>query len=641
MAEHEEMMQLLESEELEDIREGAYLAGEMQEKSAIPLLAKHIQSHSLGVQEAADQALRRIGGAEAVQAVAPLLRSDDAPVRNVAMDILREIGNEDMGTLIDLLRDEDPDMRIFTSDILGASNSRIAVDLLCDALLKDPEVNVRYQAAVSLGNLAFPSAANCLNKALSDDEWVQFAVIEALTKIRDESSVDALARALDSSSDLVASMIIEALGEMGNIKAVALLLRRIGNSATALRNKIVKAIVSLLGGKSLHLLPANEQENFREYALAALNDEDLDIQDAAIRGLSFVGGENASLAILNLASELDPVRDQERVDWMAEQLSIIGLTDALENSLRDGGWKAGMVAVSAMRDIDDPAVIGIMIECFWEKDLEMQRRLMEALKDKVQAEHRPFFLDLLEKHNDGSILKGCSYFLGHRLKSEEDGEKIFALLEHPYDDVKEVALDACINIGGEAMTQRFKQFFQSPDPIHRLMAIYALGKLGIEENHEELRLALEDEIPDIRKVAVESLGNEGELRERDLPMVAPRLNDENKDVRLAVVELLGKCVTADVTDYLAQALDDEDDWVRIRAVEALSELKVPEAIPQLVPLLELENKLIVFKVIEALGAIGGRSAFRALLELLEGDDPELQAAAEESLEKIKHEQEEE
>ncbi len=58
----------------------------------------------------------------------------------------------------------------------------MAVEPLCDALLKDPEVNVRYQAAVSLGDLANPAAARCLNKAMQDDEWVQYAVIEALAK---------------------------------------------------------------------------------------------------------------------------------------------------------------------------------------------------------------------------------------------------------------------------------------------------------------------------------------------------------------------------------------------------------------------------------------------------------------------------
>ena len=74
------------------------------------------------------------------------------------------------------------------------------------ALLKDPEVNVRYQAAVSLGNLGKKEAAQYLNKALEDEEWIQFAVIEALSKIREASSVGALAMASQSASRLLSVM---------------------------------------------------------------------------------------------------------------------------------------------------------------------------------------------------------------------------------------------------------------------------------------------------------------------------------------------------------------------------------------------------------------------------------------------------
>lgn len=641
MPELEDIRSLLTSDDTDKIREGAYAAGEGRLKECIPLLAGHLKSHSLGVQEAADYALRSIGGPETVQAVVPLLRSDEAPVRNLSMDILREVGNEDVASLNELLEDEDPDIRIFAADILGSCAHVMAVQPLCKALLKDPEVNVRYQAAVSLGSLEEKQAADCLNRAMDDEEWVQFAVIEALTKLRAESSVNALAKAMDKSSDLVCSMIVEALAEMGNIKAVPLLLKRMDSSPAALRNKIVKAIVLILGGRSLTMLTDHEREHFRAYALAALHDEDPEIQDAASQGLAYVGGEQASASVLELAERLDPVQDQERILSLADSLASIGFTQALQDALLTGSWKAGMVAVKALELLKDPRGAEIIAQCFWDKDREMQRALIDAMGVVADCSQRDFYFDVLDRHNDGHILKGALTFLGSKCPSPEDGDSLFAMLEHPYDDVKEVALEACVALDGPEMRARFKELFQSPEPIHRFMAVYALGKLSPLDNLEELKLALEDEIPDVRKVAVEALAPVCNELGDDFSLLLARLNDEVREVRLTVVQLMGAaCQKPGVEEYLLHALEDEDDWVRIRAVEALGERGCKDALPRIVPMLESENKLLVLKVVQALGMIGGKTAFRSLLEVINSEDPELQEAAETALAQIKEQPEE-
>jgi len=638
MPQRKDILLQLTSDDPEIIREAAYAAGEQGTDEAIALLVTHLQSHNLGVQEAADTALRKIGGSQTVQAIIPLLRSDDAPVRNLAMDILRAVGDQDFPALARLLHDNDPDIRIFATDILGSARNRMAVQPLCDALLKDPEVNVRYQAAVSLGDLQFKEAAACLNKALADEEWVQFAVIEALTKIRDESSLNALVKAMDKATDLVCSMIIEALGEMGNIKAVNLLLRRLDTSATALRNKIVKAIVSILGGKSLTLLSEAEREKLRQYLLIALQDEDEDIQDAAIQGSAFVGGAQASTAVLELTMQLDPVRDQERLERIVGCLATIGLNDSLTGVVLDGDWKQAMVAVKALTRIGNPAAIPLLTEAFWSRDQELQREVAFSLASFAGPESQEFFMRILREHNDATVMKTAVEFLGEKLHCAAAGGIIFGLLEHPYDDVKEAALDACVAIGGEQMQVRFKELFHSAEAIDRLMATYALGKLGVHENIEEIKLALEDEVPDIRKVAVEALRSMCLDVEGEMALIMPRLTDENREVRLAVVELLGGCEAAEVTPYLLQALDDGDDWVRIRALEALSDRREHDAVQPLITMLDNPNKLIVLKVVEALGRIGGHMAFRALLDVLNTDDVELQAAAEEAVARIQDEQ---
>ncbi|MFV0422137.1 HEAT repeat domain-containing protein [Oleidesulfovibrio sp.] len=635
MSEHKHILEQLGSDNTEDVREAAFAAGDLLLKEAVPLLATHLESANLGVQEAAEQAIRKIGGAPAVQAVIPLLRSDEAPARNISMDILREIGADDFDSLTRLLHDDDPDMRIFASDILGSCAKVDAVRPLCEALLRDPEVNVRYQAAVSLGSLAFPEAAECLNNALQDEEWVQFSVIEALTKIRAESSVNALVRALDYSSDLVASMIVDALGEMGNIKAVSLLLRRLESSPTPLRNKIVKAVVQLMGGKLLNLLPDKEHERFREYLLVAIQDEEEDIQDAAIFGLGFMGGDKATTAVMDIAAKLNPDRDHERLVKAVDSLASIGANSALEKELHSEDEYRVQIAVEAIAGMSDPSpIIPVLMELFWSKDRDVQRALVSVLASVAAAEEIQFFLDVLAKHNDGNVLKAALTFIGKMGQADEVGDILFSMLEHPYDDVKEVALDACIALADDKMGQRFRTLFASEDPLNRLMATYALGKFDIDGNLDLLETALEDSVPDIRKVALEAVADVCSDVDRRLQMVLPRLHDENSEVRLALVELLGKCDCADVSEPLMQALHDGDDWVRMRAAEALGKRRERTALPALVEMLNDDSPLVTIKAIEALGVIGGKTAFRALLSMVDSDSPEIQEAAELAIGKI-------
>ncbi len=107
----------------------------------------------------------------------------------------------------------------------------------------------------------------------------------------------------------------DALGEMGNIKSVPMLLKRIEDSPAVLRNKIVKTVIKILGGKALTFLSNKEKEKLHEYLLAAVNDEEADIQDAAILGLGYVGGSiRATRKILDCAALMDPEHEEGRLN---------------------------------------------------------------------------------------------------------------------------------------------------------------------------------------------------------------------------------------------------------------------------------------------------------------------------------------
>ena len=629
------VIDLLQSQESENIREGAYLAGQSAMQEAIPSLVTHIQSSDIGVQEAAERALRKIGGANAVTALIPLLRLEDAPVRNIAMDLLRNVGVKNIDALFQLLHDDDPDMRIFASDILGSTANILAVPHLCNALLRDPEVNVRYQAAVSLGNLGFQEAVVSLNSALEDEEWVQFSVIEALIKLRVESSIGALLKALDSSSDLVASVIIDALGESGNIKAVPLLIRRLQATTGPLRNKIVTSIVKILGEKSLNLLGEKDRGDLYDYMLVAIKDDDLGVQDYMVRGLASVGGKDASTAIGSLAEQLDPDRDHERMVFMLESLAKIGFNEAIVAMICNGTELGQHIGVEIVARSSSREGISLLKSVLWEKPLALQRSIIIELVKLCGPEDQEFFLDVLDKTPDGNVMKAALLFLGRKGEASEVSPVVTYFLDHSYNDVKEAALDACIALHDPLTIGTLLAMSEEEAPVRRLMAVFALGAIDISAYEHIIFRALDDPDMEVRRVALEALGKKSPLPERFQKALIGKFDDPESEVRLAVISVLSDSQAPALRDCLLRGLEDPDPWVRIRCIENIGRLGMEDAIPRLTELLEDSHKLIVIKAIEVLGDIGGERAFRSLFALIDHESPEIQYVAELAVNKIR------
>ncbi|WP_165065668.1 HEAT repeat domain-containing protein [Desulfovibrio sp. ZJ200] len=634
-----QILAALQSDDNDAVRSAAFSAGDMILEEAVPLLCEQIKSKNTGVQEAAEYGLRKIRGARTVDALLPLLRSDEAPVRNVAMDILREIGLDSIESMQPYLHDNDPDLRIFIADILGHCSNHQAALLLCDALLKDPEVNVRYQAAVSLGTLAYPEAVGALCQAMHDEEWVQFAVVEALAKIKAPSATTALVQLLPQSSPLVSSAIIDALGDMGDIKTIPLLFNALENVSVALRHKIVKAIVQILSGRSLSLLAAKSQERLRTYLLDALSDSDEDILLAALQGLSGIGKEDASSAILELAARLDPERKAELYEAAIRAIASIGYNDTVRDALRSEDENRVMIAMEACQLMDDRRPVEEIKTAFWRVNPDLQRAAVAEVAQLGNCDDMPFFLSVIDECEDTEVLKSALFFFGNQHTCPDVEDVVFSQLDHRSADVQEMALEACINLHSPTLNVRFKERFHSDDAMQRMMSVYALGRYSVVENLAELTEALKDEDPGVRQTAVEAFLNLGGNAERYLPRLLPRLSDENKDVRTALVNLLGQIGTSAVIPHLITALRDENDWVRIRAIEALGVNKNAEAVPTLSQMLEDASPMVAFKIIEALGKIGGNVAFSVLLGMMDHEDPEIQHAAAEAVAAIQAEQE--
>lgn len=631
---------LLQSPHIEEQRQGAFLAAEAQMEEAIPLLVDLLHSPSLGVQEAADMALRQLGGRATVEALLPLLREENPVSRNLAMDILRFLAGPHQDVLLPLLADPDPDVRIFTADILGACGDATAVPPLCGLVLHDPDVNVRSQAAVSLGELGYPEAAPALNRALGDDEWVRFAVIEALMKIGHESSIQALVGALDDSSELVAAMIVDALAAMGNRKAAPLLLARMHHAPEALRNKMVRAVVLLLGAKALSWLPQEEHTRFRDCLRTALDDEDPDIQDAAMQGLAAMGDGEAIARMLALTASMNPDAEPQRFEQAVAALASTNATPAfntaLDQALRTEDEAVVTAAIAVIDHLGSPEAVLRLGQVFPLHGRDVQRRMSAVMARHGDERLHETFRHILGTTRDGTVLKNALTFLGEKLHCRHCAPEVLSFLEHPYTDVKEAALEAAVAIGGPEVEAHFLKMAHAPDPLARFLAAAALGRLGGQGFCQELLRLVQDPVEDVRRMALEALvpvaQKDAAVRDALLPLV----HDPSAPVRVALAEAGGSLAEADPAweDHVASLLDDDDDWVRVRAMETLAKRRAFRFAPRLTALVQSDNTLLAIKAVETLGRMGTETAFHTLLAALGSPNADIQAAAERALDRL-------
>jgi HEAT repeat protein len=137
--------------------------------------------------EAIAMALVRTGGGQVVGALLPMLRSEDAGLRNTVIGILKELPADVAPHMESLLDDPDPDVRIFVVNVLEALRHPKVEDWLIAVIRVDPHVNVVATALDLLGEVGTEAALGALasvDKRFPDEPFVAFAIATAFKRIK-------------------------------------------------------------------------------------------------------------------------------------------------------------------------------------------------------------------------------------------------------------------------------------------------------------------------------------------------------------------------------------------------------------------------------------------------------------------------
>jgi HEAT repeat protein len=134
-------------------------------EAAAPLVSRLAEETEPDVREAIATSLSVIGGAQTVEGLIPHLTSDDAALRNTAIEILQHLPADVAERIDSLLASPEPDLRIFAVNIMEALSHPRIEEWLAGILRGDSDVNVVGAALNLLSEVATESILPVVEEA--------------------------------------------------------------------------------------------------------------------------------------------------------------------------------------------------------------------------------------------------------------------------------------------------------------------------------------------------------------------------------------------------------------------------------------------------------------------------------------------
>ena len=156
------------------------------QKASAPLLIRLQHETDVSVREVILTTVIRIADPEAIAGLVACLRSEDANLRNESIEAMKALPIEVAPIIRGLLRDDDPDVRIFAINVLESLRHPEVESWLIEVIEREPLVNVCGTAVDLLsevGSSAACGALQGLKTRFASEPYIQFAAGLALKRI--------------------------------------------------------------------------------------------------------------------------------------------------------------------------------------------------------------------------------------------------------------------------------------------------------------------------------------------------------------------------------------------------------------------------------------------------------------------------
>jgi len=608
-------------------------------------------------------AARRVPAARLMEGVASEANS---ALRTACIDALKQKGPAAVPALRRGTVSEDPDVVLFTLQILGSMPEEEAAPILLP-FLSHPDVNIAQAAVESLGDLKCRRAVGPLLELLEGELWLRFAAILSLGRIGDSrATLELLKLAADESLGATA---LEALGRIGDPSAIEPLCRDLvredrfpqrDDILTAVGECLARAGAEVPRLRDAGLTAALRQDPFRRYLRDCLESEGPDLRAAANRlvraygdpGLypvlvehldqpalahetvAFLGSlpeETGAEAILRAASGHARPGVRSAALWVLGLRSEAWGDELVTAALSDGDPAVLASAVRALARRRPEGTFGKVLPLLFHDSEDVRNRALESLPYLARPADVALLLRLLAETEPGEKL--LSYVeVSRRLEREPFVPCWLARIPGAPTDVLRGLLRALGEVTGPEVVASLTPLLDHPEPSIRTLAIECLAHPG---NAAEVGPSLRVRLGTDRECAYYVVRALGRLRfaeaAADLEAFFGKAGALEK---VAVIEALGAIGTADAVRFLEAELRGRDRERRRAAAAALAKHHREGRLATFVKLAGAEDWALRNTAAWALGEIGSGETV-ALLRRLTADPEEVVArTARSALEKM-------
>jgi HEAT repeat protein len=491
------------------------------------------------------------------------LRDDhNADLRNGAMEMMVKFGSRAVPKLAELLKDENEEVRIFSTVMLGDIGSRDAVAPLIESL-HDPDPNVRHGAAETLGRIGDHAALIPLTDLLKEDFWQQYPAIVALGEMRDNRAVPYLLNLLRD--EMLAGTVIEALGKIGDPRALIPLSWVLNNSGGLYMTDAVAAAAK---------------------ALVAIGTMHNDIEQDKHRP-----SETNQPLLLKMT-----INDQGRAN--------------LKGMVAAGGDKSATIAaVTLLGWLEELSVIEDLLALL--EDPDYHETVEEVLVSFGKAAV-PWIQGALAHPSDNVRISVIRCYRSFRLTLET--AQVLPLLSDGSEQLKLELLETIRGTTREELLPVLEELLRRDTPAVRAMVLEVVGSFPFASVGAILQRFSSSADPSIRKLAPAVVGlSTGEV---DTPLLEPFFIDVAAEVRREAARAAGRKRSAALIPRLLTMLGDCDAEARDQAVFALSEYSAGPHLDTLLRCLGEGDERFQYALLKAVGRIGSGAAGPALVQYL-------------------------
>ncbi|MBI5837341.1 MAG: HEAT repeat domain-containing protein [Candidatus Eisenbacteria bacterium] len=602
-------------------RRAASRLGLCRDSRAVPALVGLLSDPRQSVRETAAEALRMRGGQDTAAALGGLLGSNDLGLRNRAGSALAGLGEHAVGVLVGAAAAAEPSTRKFALELMGEVRDPRAAATLVHGL-RDPDPNVAFAAAESLGKFRGAEVATHLMDVFRERPELRCALAEALGRQGDPRAVPLLLESLDHDDLMVRFAAANALGQVGSPDTLRPLMSGYRGAPAPLRHAIIRAVSRLLEKGPVGEAADGSLDFMVPDLVDASGCEEWDIRLAALRVLALCPPSTAVTAVLAARLE-DPVEEIRNQARRALERTPDDVVPHLVRVAREAGVAARCLALEMLASHSDPRVVEAMSELLSSDDERLRAAAALALGQCGRDGDGAPLVALLA--DPIPAVRACAARALGWLRVPEAAAALRARLDDEAPEVRESALGALVLLSGDDVVRSLNEDLHHPDPERRRLAVSALGFIGDEAVLEPLLEALHHGDEMVRQSAAVSLAR---LRDpRALEPLLPVLRDPAAGVRQSALQALAAIDMNAVFPQLTGMLEDPDPWVRYHLVNTLAGSGHPGVPDLLVRALGDPATVVTVAAAGGLGSLGVQEAVRPLVALLERPEEDLVRAA--------------